>query len=42
MFGYLISPTSSSTTAKTNFDDAFDVFVREPYERAIPRPLGAW
>jgi hypothetical protein len=42
MFGYLISPSSSSTTAKTNFDDAFDVFVREPYERAIPRPLGAW
>jgi hypothetical protein len=40
--GYLISPESSATTAKTNFGDSWDVFVREPYERAIPRPLGAW
>jgi hypothetical protein len=40
--GYLASPSASATTAKTNFDDAWDVFVREPYERAIPRPLGAW
>ena len=40
--GYLISPTGSATTAKSNFDDAWDVFVREPYERAIVRPLGAW
>jgi hypothetical protein len=49
MFGYLtMAPYSSfdfgqaQVTAKSNFDDAFDVFVREPYERAIPRPLGAW
>jgi hypothetical protein len=41
-FGYLISPGSSSTVAKTNFGDAWDVFVLEPYERAIVRPLGAW
>ena len=40
--GYLISPDSSSTVAKTNFGDAWDVFVLEPYERAITRPLGAW
>jgi len=40
--GYLISPSSSATTAETNFDDAWDVFVLEPYERAITRPLGAW
>jgi len=39
---YLISPSSSAATAQTNFDDAWDVFVLEPYERAIPRPLGAW
>jgi len=40
--GYLVSPDSSATTAETNFDDAWDVFVLEPYERAITRPLGAW
>ena len=40
--GYLISPSDSATTAKSNFDEAWDVFVLEPYERAIIRPLGAW
>lgn len=40
--GYVISPDSSSGVAKTNFGDAWDVFVLEPYERAITRPLGAW
>ena len=40
--GYLMSPSSSAATAKTNFGDSWDVFVLEPYERAIPRPLGAW
>ena len=49
MFGWLtMAPYSNfdfdqaHITAKSNFDDAFDVFVREPYERAIVRPLGAW
>lgn len=32
----------ANTTAKTNFNDCWDVFVLEPYERAIVRPLGAW
>jgi hypothetical protein len=32
----------ANTTAKTNFGDCWDVFVLEPYERAIVRPLGAW
>jgi hypothetical protein len=40
--GYLSSPTSSATMAKNNFDEAFDIFVREPYERTFLRPLGAW
>ncbi len=47
--GYLVAAPHSgfdwgqaNTTAKTNFDDSWDVFVREPYERAIVRPLGAW
>jgi hypothetical protein len=40
--GYVVAPDNSATTAKTNFDDSWDIFVREPYERAIPRPLGAW
>ena len=40
--GYLISPSDSATTAKSNFDDAWDVFVLEPAERAFVRPLGAW
>ena len=49
MFGYLVmAPYSgfdfeqAQITAKSNFDDALDVFVLEPYERAITRPLGAW
>lgn len=29
-------------TARGNVDEAFDIFVREPYERAVLRPLGAW
>lgn len=32
----------AGVTAKGNFDEAVDVFVREPYERAVTRPLGAW
>ena len=40
--GYLISPSDSATVAKSNFGEAWDVFVQEPYDRAIVRPIGAW
>jgi len=49
MFGHLtmlfhsgFDTEQARITGKGNVDDAFDVFIREPYERAIPRPLGAW
>jgi hypothetical protein len=32
----------AQTTAKTNFLDSFDVFMREPAESAWLRPLGTW
>ena len=48
----LFIPTSALTSlpmlpfsrdvAKANVDEAFDIFVREPYERTALRPLGAW